>query len=212
MNRDLRVLFSLRLASSAMGRGKGLAGALVTAFRRERGELRSIARNTLLGFPPELSLAPLVHSSSAEIAMLSALIATSAAGSTEAVGRKGEGLSLTLERWLKAREARRLQQRVYRLRGLIVSAVLGGVSGMISTLGPIVGGLSFSGPTTAADPLVIQLFAGSMALLSSAMLGLFISGKGFVANVGITLVIFGIVSVAVAPLTAVAVPIQWGIK
>lgn len=212
MNSELRTLFSLRMTSTAMGEGSGLAGALVKTFRNEKGELRSIARKTLLGYPPGLSLAPLVSSNSAEIAMLSSLIATAAAGSTEAVGRKGEGLSLTLERWLKAREGRRLQQRVYGFRGLIVSAVLGGVTGMVSSLGPIVGGLSFSGPPVLVDPAAIQLFAGGMASLSSAMLGLFISGRGFLVNVGITIVIFGIVSSVVAPLAAVAVPIPWGIK
>lgn len=212
MNRDLNTLLSLRKVLTAISEGSGLAGALVTTFRSEREEVRSVARMTLLGHPPEVSLAPILNRESAEIAMLSSLIANAATGSTGAVGRKGDALSRTLEKWLKAREGRRLQQRVFRLRGLIVSAVLGGVLGMVSELGPIVGGLSFTGTPVALDPAAIQLSAAFMAALSSAMLGLFISGRGFFLNVCITLAVFGIVSVSVAPLTAVTAPNLWGIK
>ncbi len=212
MNRELETLLSLRRVLSEMSDGGGLAGALVNVLGGKGGGLGDVARQTLLGYPAEASLEPLIVDGTPEVSMLALLIVNGAKSDAGLIGRKGEQLSLTLEKWLKAREGRRMEQHVMRMRGLMISAVLGAVMGMLSSLGPIVGGLSFSGPQAAADPTLFRLGGVAMACVSSAMLGLFMSGRGFLVNLAATVAVFALVTVAVSPLTAVGLPTLWGIK
>jgi len=183
----------------------------VTVFSRTRTDLSGIARTTLLGYPPRESMRQLVREGQ-ETGMLASLVVNGSRGDARLVGRKGERLSLTLERWIKAREERRMEQKVLRFRGLIVSGVLGAVLGMVSSVGPLVGGLSFTATPPPVDPVYIEVAAAAMACLSSAMLGLFMSGRGFLINVAAAFAVFSLVVVAVSPLTSVTPQNLWGIK
>jgi hypothetical protein len=212
MNRHLRVLLLLRKVLMEVGSGRGVAGALVTVFRRTESGLNGVARATLLGYPPAESMRLLVHDEGPEVGMLASLVVNGARGDAKLVGRRGERLSLTLESWIKGREARRMEQKVIRFRGLIVSGVLGAVLGMLSSVGPLVGGLSFTTPLPPTDPIFVEAAAAAMACMSSAMLGLFMSGRGFLVNVASTLAVFALVTVAVSPLTSISPQNLWGIK
>ena len=181
-------------------------------FRTSDDGLNKIARATLLGYPSTESMRRLVLNEGPEVGMLASLVVNGARGDARLVGRRGERLSLTLESWIKGRETRRMEQKVLRFRGLIISSVLGAVLGMVSSVGPLVGGLSFTAPPPPTDPVFIEAAAAAMACLSSAMLGLFMSGRGFLANVASTLVIFALVTFAVSPLTSISPQNLWGIK
>jgi len=212
LNHHMRVLLLLRKVLSEVGNGRGVAGALVAVFRRTETGLNEVARATLLGYPPVESMRRLVHDEGPEVGMLATLVVNGARGDARLVGRRGERLSLTLEGWIKGRESRQMEQKVIRFRGFIVSGVLGAVLGMVASVGPLVGGLSFTTPLPPADPFFIEAAAAAMACLSSAMLGLFMSGRGFIVNVAPTLAVFALVVVAVSPLTSITPQNLWGIK
>jgi len=192
--------------------GRGVSGSLVATFRRAGEGLGGVARASLLGYPPAESLWDVVHGEGHEAGMLASLVVNGARGDARLVGRKGERLSLTLEGWIKAREGRRMEQKVLRFRGLVVSGVLGAVLGMVSSVGPLVGGLNFTTPLPPVDPAYIEAAAAAMACLSSGMLGIYMSGRGFLVNVAATLAVFALVTLAVSPLTSVTPQNLWGIK
>ena len=211
MNRHLGALLLLRRVLVEVGDGRGVAGALVAVFGRTTMGLSGVARATLLGYPPRESMRQLVGWGE-ELGMLASLVVSGSRGDARLVGRKGERLSLTLESWIKAGEGRRMEQRVLRFRGLIVSGVLGAVLGMVCSVGPLVGGLSFTTAPPKVDPEYIEAAALAMVCLSSAMLGLYMSGRGFLIDVASALAVFVLVVVAVSPLTSVTPQSLWGIK
>ncbi len=212
MNRDLSVLLTMRKVLAEVGSGAGVAAAVVREFSGAQGSLREVARETLLGHPPQETMPSLLAGEGAELAILASLLAEGSKGDAEAAGSRGEWLSLDLEGWVKAREARAMEQKVMRFRGVIVSAVLGAVLGMVSTIAPAVGSFGFPSSAGGVDIGSLKAAAGVMGVLSSAMLGLFMSGRGLVANVLVTVVAFGLVSLAVQPLATIAVPQAWAIK
>ena len=212
MNSSLDVLMLLRRVLAEVGGGRGVSGALVMVFSGAGRGLDSVARASLLGYPPREALRSLMRGEGREVAMLASLVVNGARGNARLAGTKGERLSVMLEDWIKAREGRRLEQKVVRFRGMIVSAVLGAVLGMVSSVGPLVGGLSFTAPLPAADPVYIGVASAAMAGLSSGMLGLYMSGRGFVVNVAAALIAFGLVTAGVSPLTSAASTNLWAIK
>ena len=143
--------------------------------------------------------------------MLASLVLSSKHSSAVATGKKGETLSNLAEKWVKARENQRLEARVRRMRSLLASGVAGAVCAMIATIGPLLGSLSDianPGPTTAGS----LLYPGAaMALISSGLLGIYTSGRGFYVNVLVTGAVYGFVSLAVAPLASFPSS-MWAIK
>lgn len=212
MNNDLDTLLLLRRTLVALGRGQGLANSLVLTFAHSVDPTLSVAQLSLLGHPPNVALAGLTHDQSAEVSMLASLLANSTRGSTSLAGQRGEKLSLVLERWLKSREARRMETRVLRFRGLVMSAVLGAVMAIVSTLAPVLGSLSFGAPQPQVDPFALKYGALAMSAVSSAMLGFFVSGRGMAWNLLLSVAIFGLVSAATSPLSSLPAVSMWGIK
>lgn len=143
--------------------------------------------------------------------MLASLIVAAPRSSAAAVGASGQALAASLEAWVKARESRRLERRVLRFRSVVTSGVLGAVTAMVATLGPLVGTLGFQGGPP-VDPVPLLVGAASMAAISSAMLGIFMSGKGFVTNVAVTLGVFAAVAAFASPLANVPSVVMWGVK
>jgi hypothetical protein len=148
----------------------------------------------------------LLSSGGEESRMLAALIVRGAKGDTPVAGRKGEQISSSLEKWVRARESRRMEEKVMRFRGFVMTGVLGAVAAMVSSMGPLVSGLSFAGGPAPASPTLLKECAASMAALSSAMLGLYISGWRGIMNAALSLAVFALVSTSVAPLASV--PLQ----
>ena len=178
-----------------------------SAGTKEKG----VARRVLLGLPVEAALSPLTEGGSRELAMLAGLLSRASTASTEAVGMRGERLSVTLERWLRRREARRMEQRVMQMRCHIMAAVLGAVVAMLASLGPMVATLNVLTQTApAANGRLLLWSSGAMVCASSATLGIFMSGRRFMLDVAIALTTFALVCYAAGPLVALPVVSLWG--
>jgi hypothetical protein len=170
-----------------------------------------VRRRILLGLPPGIALIPISNGPSAEASMLASLVLSSRNSSVVATGKKGEILSNLAEKWVKARENQRLEARVRGARSLLASAVAGAVSAMIATIGPLLGSLSnIANPASAAAGSLL-LPGAVMAMISSGLLGVYTSGRGFYINVLVTGAVYGLVSLAVAPLASFPSSI-WAIK
>ena len=211
MNPDLSMVLSLRRVLESAADGKGMARGLIEELRGTGGAGREAARMLLLGYPISLSLNPLEETGSQEAAMLASLIVSTPRSSAAHVGESGKALAGTLERWVKLRESRKLEQKVLRFRSLVTSGVQGAVTAMIATLGPVVGSLSFGSPSGIQAGALIPA-AAAMVGVSSAMLGLFMAGRRFPINVAVSLTVFGLVSVLASPLSSLPSVAFWGVK
>jgi len=158
-----------------------------------------------------ISLRPLTECESEEVSMLASLIVSAPRSSATSIGKNGEAFAKTLEGWVRARENGKLDQKVHRFRSMITSVVLGAVTAMIASLGPLVGNLDLTGVSHAnSTPLLYG--AAVFAAIGSAMLGLFMSGRRFYVNAAVSLLTFAVVSYLAAPLTNVPSIGLWGIK
>ena len=211
MNNDLGTLTSLRRALEGVAKGKGMARSLLEELRPSGRAGREAARLILLGHPLRVSLRPVAESGSEEVDVLTTLILSTGKSGAVAVGKNGEALAVTLERWVKARESRRLEQKVQRFRSLVTSGVLGAVTAMVASLGPLVGSLTFSGqPPTA--PAFLLPAAALMSGVSAGMLGAFMSGRRFYVNVVVSLLGFALVATLASPLSNVPPVGLWVVK
>lgn len=204
-------MLSLRRVLEGVGEGTGISRALVEQLREGDRVGRDVARHLLLGNQIGSSLRPLLEEGSEEESMLASLIVAAPSSSSPMVGRTGGTLASTLERWAEAKESRGMEQKVLRFRSLVTSGVLGAVTAMIATLGPLVGSLSsVGGPPSGPGALVYG--AAAMTAIGSGALGAFMSGSRFYANVAVALGAFGIVYLAASPLAGVTVSGLWGVK
>ncbi len=211
MNPDLSTVLSLRRVLESAGSGMGMSQSIVKGMSAVPLKGAEAARMLLLGFPLAVALRPLTEDGSEEVAMLASLIVSAPRSSAALVGRSGEELADTLERWVKLKENRRMEQRVMRFRSVMTSGVLGAVTAMVATLGPLVGSLNFAAsPAQSAAGLLPA--AGVMTAVSSAMLGLFMSGRRAFVNVAVALVVFALVSTVASPLASVPTVTLWGVK
>ncbi|MDE1858411.1 MAG: hypothetical protein KGI26_05040 [Thaumarchaeota archaeon] len=211
MNQDLGRIQSLRRVLEAVGQGSGVSRSIVVVMGKGGVPGRDTARLLLLGNPIRSAMAPLVEASGEEVSMLASLIVAAPKSSAPLVGRSAGAVARTLERWVEARENRALEQKVLRFRSLVTSAVLGAVTSMLATLGPLVGSLGFVGGE-ATGPGALVYGAAAMAAIGSGMLGAFMSGSRFYVNVAVCLAAFGLVWAAASPLGSVSAVGLWGVK
>ncbi len=209
MNPDLFLVRSLRRILESASDGKGMAQSVVEELRLSPLPWSRAAKMTLLGYPLRTSMEAILDSTSAEAAMLASLIVASPRSSALLVGRRGEVLAGTLERWVKAKENRKLEEKVMRFRSMVTSGVLGAVTAMIASLGPLVGGLNFAGTAPPLDPTALLVGGAAMAAIGSGVLGFYMSGRGFPVNVAVTLGVFGLVSAAASPLGGLTPATLW---
>jgi hypothetical protein len=210
MDKDLSVILSLRRVLETVAEGRGVSQSTVRELRNQE-EGAEVARLALTGLPPSKSYASLMSSKSEEAAMLASLIVGAPMSSASLVGLRGSSLSGTFERWAKLRENARLEWKVVRFRGLVTSGVLGGVMAMIAAIGPLVGALDFaSGMPT--GPSSLPTAAAAMTVVSSSMLGIFMSGRGFLVNVAVSLAFFVAAYSLASPLASSGANPVWGIK
>jgi hypothetical protein len=205
------MVLSLRRVLESAADGKGMARGAIEELGGEGQDGKDAARMLLLGYPISVSLRALEAMESQEVSMLASLIVSTPRSSASLVGNSGKTLADTLERWVKLKENRRLEQRVLRFRSIITSAVLGAVTAMMATLGPLVGGLSFGSESAVATGNLIP-GAGLMVAVSSGMLGLYMSGRGFPVNIAVSLIVFGIVAAVASPLADLPSVAFWGVK
>jgi len=212
LNKRLARLQLIKRVLASIGSGRGVSTSIVLALRQGEGAERLAARKVLLGLPPSKSMAPIVSDESKELAMLASLVTMASSSNVAAIGKKGTDLSNLLERWLKAGEERAMEAKVFQMRGLIMSAVLGALMATVSAIGPLVASSNFlMGGTVAAAPS-LYLFSGTMVAASSSMLGIFLSGKRFYVNLALGLGVYLVASFAAAPLSSVTGMNVWGIK
>lgn len=212
MKEDISAVISLRKVMEASAEGEGIARALVEEFRGSKPPGVGVARMLLLGLPLRSALDSYRERSSEEAGMLASLLTVAESSSATLVGRNGAFLGRTLETWIKLKENARMEQKVHRLRSVITSGVLGAVTAMVSSLGPLVGSLSFTSGVPAPDPQILTLAAAVMAGIASMMLGLYMSGRGFFVNVAVTLSVFAVVTAVAGPLVNVPTVALWGVK
>ena len=209
MNPDLFLVRALRKVLESASEGKGMARSVVEGLRLSPLPWAGVARMLLLGHPLGTAMETLLESSSAEASMLASLIVASPGSSSLLVAEKGEVLAGTLEKWVRARENRKLEEKVMRFRSMVTSGVLGAVTAMVASLGPLVGSLNFEGTSPPVDPAALLIGGAAMAAMGSAVLGFYMSGKGFPFNVAVTLGVFALVSTAASPLGGQTPPILW---
>ena len=212
MTNDIETIISLRRVLESAGRGMGISQALLDEFIGNKGGGGMVAQLVLLGYPLRESLRPFLGDGTGEVSMLSSLIVSVPRSSANLVGKSGAVLASTLESWIRAKEGRQLEQKVMRFRGLVASGVLGAVSAMMSSLGPIVGSLNFLANSAQVPGGSLLPWAAGVAAMSSGMLGLYLSGRGFVFNVVVTVTTFLLVATAVSPLANVPLVNPWGVK
>jgi hypothetical protein len=208
LTRDLQTLLSLKRVLESAEKGAGISQAFVKEFAGAAKGGKESARSLLLGYPLKTSLSPLAGEGSEEISMLSALIIGAPRSSVFRVGKTGTTLATTLEGWIKARESRALEDKVMRFRGFVASAVLGAVTSMMASLGPVIGNLGNLLNTAAPAPVGggnLLPAAAAMAAISSGMLGFYLSGRGLVLNLIVTLAVFAFVAAATVPLASISV-------
>jgi hypothetical protein len=202
MRAELDAMHSLGRALKSAGEGKGLARSVAEELRMAGPLGEEGARRILLGHPLERALIPLMEGGGEEVSMLASLVVSAPRSSAPLVGRSGESLAVTLERWVKARENEVLEQKVVRFRSLVTSAVLGAVMGMLAALGPMVGGIGTGAGTGGTGALLYG--AAALTGLGSGMLGAYMSGRRFFVNVALSLAVFAAISAAAAPLAALS--------
>jgi hypothetical protein len=212
MNQDLSMILSLRRVLESAEEGMGISQSMVRELGVASPPGSSAARMLLLGFPLTKALRPLIQGKSEEASILASLIVSVPRSSASLVGKNGEALAMTLERWVEARESTRQEHQVMTFRSLLTSGVLGAVTSMTASLGPVVGNLGFTGSTPASNPSAMLAAAAAMTAIGSGMLGYFMSGRRFYLNVATAIAVFATVSYLVSPLASFASAGLWGVK
>lgn len=212
MNKNLARMQLLKRVLSSISAGRGVSASIVLVLREGTGAEKLAARSVLLGYPPSKSMASIASDDSRELGALASLVTAASSSSAEAVGRKGIDLSRLLEGWLKVGQERAMEAKVFQLRGLIMCAVLGALMATVSTMGPIVASSAFFSSAPVTAPVPLALVSCAMVAVSSTMLGLFLSGRGFYINLALSMGVFLVASFATAPLVSEVGLSSWGIK
>ena len=210
MDRAISLILCLRRVLESAGAGRGIAGSVVLDLR-ELPQGREAARLVLLGHSFRDALDS-IRAETPEASTLVSLIGSAQGSSIAAISANGGALSVSVEKWLKARESARLQSRVMAFRGVVASGVMGAVSAMLASIGPIVGSLDLMGTGMHPDPTGLAVAAAAMAATGSGFLGAFIHRKSLYIDVAVSLAAFTLVSIAFAPLASVTPLAPWGVK
>jgi len=212
VNTELVRILALKRVLESAGEGMGMAQSVTRELRGVKQIGSESARLVLLGYPLAVALHPFVESECDEVSMLASLIVSAPGSSSAMIGRSGGILADTLERWVKAKESGKLQQRALKFRGLVTCGVMGAVTAMIASLGPLVGSLDIIGTSAQTSSGILLYSAAGLTCMSSCMLGLFLSGRGFYLNVIVALGVFALVSTLASPLANVSTVTLWGVK
>jgi len=212
VSNELARILALKKVLESASEGMGMAQSLANVLRWVEPPGNESARLVLLGYPLAVALRPLIESGCDEVSMLASLIVSAPKSSSAMIGRSGGVLASTLERWVKAKESGKLQQKALRFRSLVTCGVLGAVTAMVASLGPMIGSLDFAGTSPVTGSATLLYSAAGLTGISSCMLGLFMSGRGFYLYVALALGVFAVVSTLVSPLADVSAVSLWGVK
>jgi hypothetical protein len=127
----------LRQVLRMSAHGRGIAASIVETFCDSRVEdEREMVRQILLGNPVDESAARLVSSNDHSRDILAYVVDQAKVNAVEA-SRRADRLTSLFEHWVWMRQQRMVEQRIMETRSIMVSAILGAVTAMISALAPV---------------------------------------------------------------------------
>jgi len=199
LNEDFSLMNSLRRVFEAIASGQGVSRSMLRELGGQR-RYSGARRMLLLGHSLESAVGELVKGSSKEVGVLGSLLMEARKSSASVVGRSSESVSNTVEKWAKLRENRRLEAQSQQFRGVLASGVMGAVTSMVCTLGPLLGSFGLMGQHTVSGDPWLPVTGGCLALMGSTMLGLSLSGGRFYRSPAVCMALFFLVRFAVGPL------------
>jgi len=199
---ELARMVKLRQVLRLAARGRGIAASIVETFRESPvHEENDMVRRILLGNPVERSAADLISRNDHSRDVLLYVVNQAKADAVEA-SRRADRLTSLFEHWVWMKQQRIVEQRIMETRSIMVSAILGGVTAMISALAPVLSTFQLtlgSQPQTAAPSYLGVLFVAPAALF----LGFFFSPRRAYLNLLVSVVAFGLVSYFFTPLVMI---------
>ncbi len=199
---ELSRMVKLRQVLRLSARGKGIAASIVETFRGSPVEEESeMVRRILLGNPVERAAADLISRNDHSRDVLLYVVNQAKADAVEA-SRRADRLTSLFEHWVWMKQQRIVEQRIMETRSIMVSAILGGVTAMISSLAPVLSTfqLTFGSPTPPPSPSYLGILFVAPAALS---LGFFFSPRRAYLNLLVSVTAFGLVSYFFTPLVAI---------
>jgi len=201
---EMRKMDRLREVMRLSARGKGIAASIVETFRSSRWmeETRAV-RSILLGIPVEESVAGLTSGDDYSKDLLLYLVQQAKVDALEA-SRRADKLANLFEHWVRAKQQRLIDQRIMETRSLMVSAILGGVTGMVASIGPVISNFQLSLTQPPSSPSLgagYTPYLGVLFVIPGAFfLGLFFSRRRALLCTALSCAIYATVAYFFAPL------------
>jgi hypothetical protein len=196
---ELARMGKLRQVLRLAAHGRGVAASLVETFRETRVEQEEeMVRRILLGNPVERSAANLITRNDLSRDVLLYVINQAKVNAVEA-SRRADRLTSLFEHWVWMKQQRAVDQKIMETRSLLVSAILGAVTAMISTLAPILASfqLTLGAPQTPPSPS----YLGAIFVVPAALfLGVFFSPRRAYLNLVVSMFAFATVAYFFSPL------------
>lgn len=204
---ELARMDRLRAVMKLSSRGRGMGASLVETFgESDSEEEQKVVRSILLGHPVDESTAELLKTGGHARDLLSFLVQQAKINASEA-SRRADRLASLFEHWVRAQQARIVDQRILETRSIMVSAILGGVTAMVATIAPVLSSfqltLSADGTAALAAGTAIgyaQYLGLFFVVPGSFFLGLFFSPRRALLNVAISCTAYLFAAYLFAPL------------
>ena len=187
---DLSLMGKLRQVLRLSSHGKGVAAAIVETFSQsDRKNEKTMVRSILLGHPVRLAMRALDRDrkgSNRYTSDLMLYVVEQAKVDAVEASKRAEKLTTLFEHWIWMTRERAMEQKVLETRSIMVSAILGGVTAMISALAPVLTSfqLSLTAPQTVQPTPAYSAYLGILFVLPAAsFLGIFFSKRRAYLNV-----------------------------
>lgn len=185
----------LRLASQ----GKGIAASIVETFRMSRavGETEMV-RRILLGNPVDAAVKEVISGSDRTREILLYVVNQAKVDAVEA-SKRADRLTTLFEHWIWMKQQRVVEQKIMETRSIMVSAILGGVTAMISALAPVLA--SFQLTLGTQPPPAAPSYLGVLFVVpAAAFLGFFFSPRRAYLNLIVATAAYALVAYYFTPL------------
>jgi len=185
----------LRLASQ----GKGIAASIVETFRGSRAAGESeMVRRILLGNPVDVAVKEVISGSDRTREILLYVVNQAKVDAVEA-SKRADRLTTLFEHWVWMKQQRVVEQKIMETRSIMVSAILGGVTAMISALAPVLA--SFQLTLGTQPPPATPSYLGALFVVpAAAFLGFFFSPRRAYINLVVAAAAYGLVAYYFTPL------------
>ena len=204
---ELERIERLKIALRHATQGRGIGAAVVEVFRRskDRGEYEA-ARKMLLGIPVKESVSPMTTSNREPgFDLLRYIVFEARVNSIEA-GKKAEKLTSYFERWAEMKHKRSLEEKAMEVRAHMISAILGAVLAMISSLAPILASFQFLATPHPTPSSSLPYFGFAFSLASASFLGMFAAPRRPYVEPLISSLAYVVMFYLIAPLVVFSVP------